>query len=144
MICTTNHFFSFSLNRVRRTVLIAVPAMEIMVLLNPVRRALLNAPLRAYCRAGAASHAGIRNVVSLLFYTGIYSTKSALCRLPSVSCRNFFSRCKKIERIRFIMDRADIPYLRKGICGCADLRLFRLAILSTLLCANGSVGAMSC
>ena len=42
------------------------------------------------------------------------------------------------------MDRADIPYLRKGICGCADLRLCRLAILPTLLCANGFVGALAC
>jgi len=41
--------------------------MEIMVLLNPVRRALLNAPLRAYCRAGAASHAGIRDVYPFSF-----------------------------------------------------------------------------
>lgn len=71
MICTTNRFFSFSLNRVRRTVLIAVPATETMIPMNPVRRALLNAPLRAYCRTGAASRAGICNVVSLLFYTGI-------------------------------------------------------------------------
>ena len=144
MICTTNRFFSFSLNRVRGTVLTAVPAMKTMIPINPVWHALLNASLRAYCRAGAASHAGVRNVVSLLFYTGIYSTKSALCRLPSVSCRNFFSRCKKIDRIRFIVDRADIPYLRKGICGCADLRLFRLAILPTLLCANGFMVALAC
>ena len=53
------------------TVLIAVPAMETMIPMNPVRRTLLNAPLRTYCRAGAASHAGVRDIVSLLFYTGI-------------------------------------------------------------------------
>lgn len=51
----------------RGTVLTAVPAMEAMIPINPVRRTLLNAPLRAYCRAGAASHAGFRDVVSLPF-----------------------------------------------------------------------------
>lgn len=55
----------------RGTVLTAVPAMEAMILMNPVRHALLNAPLRTYCRAGAASHTGVRDVVSLHLYTGI-------------------------------------------------------------------------